>query len=131
MMTRMKSMLLALALLVPLLACAPFFSDANPSAANQTLAGALAWQCPTASPIPTRLLRYDDGGPVGIGTPTPKPEPIYSTPVPTATPYVRTGTDYYLGQRIQVGPIRFLISNYRSLPSPTGGQALHLIDLQV
>jgi len=30
---------------------------------------------------------------------------VYSTPVPTATPYIRTGSDYFAGQRVQVGPL--------------------------
>src|SRR3712207_888541 len=73
------------------LSCAPYLSQRHPEAAITS-----AWQCPTPSPVPTVLLRTEhEGGP----PPTPEMEHrIYSTPVPTATPYFRVGTDFYFGQ---------------------------------
>lgn len=88
----------ALHLLV-VLGCAPYLSDTHPEVRTQPV----AWQCPTPSPVPTRLLRTEYGG---GPPPTPTTEHlVYSTPVPTATPYIRTGSDYFAGQRVQVGPL--------------------------
>ena len=85
------------------LSCAPYLSNTRPEV--RTLP--YAWQCPTPSPIPTVLLGYDEAyGGEPPPTPTTYAEhPIYSTPVPTATPYVRSGSDYYAGQRVRVGPL--------------------------
>jgi len=104
-----------------IMACQPYLSNSHPDVATQ----AIAWQCPTPSPVPTELLGYEP-----TPTPTGIAEPIYSTPVPTATPYVRAGSDFYRGQRIRVGPLTFAVVGYRVQPDTTDS-AIHLIDIQV
>lgn len=116
------------------LACQPYLSDGRPEVAYQPV----AWQCPTPSPVPTVIVGYEDvppseAGPPLPGAPTPTNEqrPLYSTPVPTATPYVRTGSDYYLGQRVKVGPIILSVTGYRSQPGAGAEQAVHLVSVEV
>jgi len=97
-MTQRARLALAVVLLLQLLVmgCGLYVSDTYPAIAMQPI----SWQCPTPSPVPTVLLRYDSNN-----EPPPTPtttHPVYSTPVPTATPYIRTGSTYFAGQRIQV-----------------------------
>ena len=64
--------------------------------------------------MPTVLLGYEPAPPA-YPAPPPPPEgypappeelvPIYSTPVPTATPYIRTGADFFERQRVAIGPL--------------------------
>ncbi len=78
------------------MSCAPYLSNTHPEIRSLPF----AWQCPTPSPVPTALIGY---------APTTRPgasaEPLYTTPVPTATPYIRTGADFYAGQRVAIGPL--------------------------
>lgn len=119
---------LALALLL-LLACAPslWSEDGQPPNISPD------WQCPTPSPDPTEIVGY---------LPTPVPadpsatteatgEPIYSTPMPTATPYIRLGGDYFMGQRVKIGEVMYLaVTGYRTEPAPSG-EAYHLVTIQI
>ena len=100
---RRRSLLVVGAAHLLALSCAPYLSNTHPEV--RTLP--YAWQCPTPSPVPTVLLGYREergGGPPPTPT-TSTQQPIYSTPVPTATPYVRSGSDYYAGQRVRIGPL--------------------------
>jgi hypothetical protein len=95
---RFSAALTVFLVLLLLLACAPGFGGDDAPGGVQI---STTWQCPTPSPIPTREI--------GSG-PTPEPpsevtyipgqeptgEPIYSTPMPSVTPYIRTGSDYFL-----------------------------------
>ncbi len=86
--------------LLAALACAPYPGDSNPALRSLPV----AWQCPTPSPVPTVRIGWDEWTEQNdLGTPEVHRDPIYSTPVPTATPYVRQGADYYAGQRIDLG----------------------------
>lgn len=121
-MTR-RTIILAYSLLaLLLLACQPYLGDTQPD--GEALP--VAWQCPTATPVPTEVIGYEP-------TPTPsgKPVPIHSTPVPTATPYIRTGSDYYQGQRVQAGPLILAVTSYRVRAGADAEHALHLLDLTV
>lgn len=105
-----------------LLACQPYLNPSDPDRAGLPL----AWQCPTATPVPTEILGYEP-------TPTPsgKPQPILSTPLPTATPYIRQGSDYYQGQRVQAGPVILSVTGYRVRAGQTADRAIHLLDLTI
>jgi murein DD-endopeptidase MepM/ murein hydrolase activator NlpD len=105
-----------------LLACQPYLHPTDPDRAAEPI----AWQCPTATPIPTEIIGYQP-------TPTPSGEavPIFSTPLPTATPYIRTGSDYYQGQRVRVGPLILRVTGYRTRATTEADRALHLLDLQI
>lgn len=105
-----------------LLACAPYLSDVAP----EVTAEPRAWQCPLPPPVPTALVGY-----APTVAPSSLPEPIYTTPVPTATPYVRTGSDFYRGQRVRVGPIIFSVVGYEARPAESADRAYHLITIQV
>lgn len=105
-----------------LLACQPYLSISHPEVATETR----AWQCPTATPVPTIIVGYEP-----TATPLGPEIPIYSTPVPTATPYIRTGSDYYLGQRIAVGPVIVALVGYRVVPGATSEDAYHILELEV
>lgn len=116
-------------LVAQLLACMPYLSDSHPEVAYQPV----AWQCPTPSPIPTVIVGYDEehgGGPPPTPT-TVERHPIYSTPVPTATPYIRTGSDYYQGQRVKVGPIVVAVVGTHVRPGTDADHAIHLVDITV
>ncbi|ABX07876.1 peptidase M23B (plasmid) [Herpetosiphon aurantiacus DSM 785] len=114
--------------LIVLLACAPTYGDDD-----QPPTIVVNWQCPTPSPLPT----------IQSGVlPTPEPpinatyvpgqeptaEAIYTTPLPTATPYVRTGSDYYVNQRIQINRYTLRVTSYRTQPA-SNGNAYHLVTL--
>ncbi|MBM7846681.1 hypothetical protein [Herpetosiphon giganteus] len=114
--------------LATLLACAPTYGDDD-----QPPTIIANWQCPTPSPIPT----------IQSGTlPTPEPptnatyvpgteptaEGIYTTPLPTATPYVRLGSDYYVNQRIQINQYTLRVTSYRTQPA-SNGNAYHLVTI--
>jgi hypothetical protein len=130
---RFPSTLTVLLALVLLLACAPGFGGDDASGAVQISTN---WQCPTPSPAPTREI---GSGP----TPEPPPEatyipgqeptgePIYSTPMPTATPYIRTGSDYFINQRIQIDTITIRVMGYQTQPAPSAGQQLHLVTIEL
>ncbi len=108
--------LLSGAVLLLLLACAPGFGGEDGS---PPVLIAPNWQCPTPSPMPT----WESGT---HPTPAPPPEatyapgqeptgePIFTTPEPSATPYIRTGSDYFLGQRIQVDTFTIQVTGYRT-----------------
>ena len=103
-------MTLAVVLLlhVLVLSCGMYVSDSYPSLGTQPI----SWQCPTPSPIPTVLLRNDSNN-----EPPPTPtttHPVYSTPVPTVTPYIKTGSTYYAGERIQVPTTPLTLSATRA-----------------
>ncbi len=78
------------------LSCAPYLSNTHP----EIRALPFAWQCPTISPMPTQILGY-----LPTTLPRGSAEPLYSTPVPTVTPYIRTGADFFQGQRVAIGPL--------------------------
>ncbi len=78
------------------MSCAPYLSNTHP----EIRALPFAWQCPTPEPIPTELIGY-----APTASPGGSAEPLYSTPVPTATPYIRTGADFFGGQRVAIGPL--------------------------
>jgi hypothetical protein len=100
-----------------MLACAPGFSGEDGS---QPVLIAPNWQCPTPSPIPT----WQSGThPMPTSTEAtyvpgqePRAESIFTTPEPTATPYVRTGSDYFLGQRIQLDTVTIQVTVSRLSP---------------
>jgi murein DD-endopeptidase MepM/ murein hydrolase activator NlpD len=121
-MTRPRRMMLLGSTLLAalLLACQPYLTTPDQAAAP------VAWQCPTATPVPTEIIGYEP-------TPVPsgEPVPIHSTPVPTATPYIRQGSDYYQGQRVQAGPVVLSVQGYQSRAGADADQALHLLDLQI
>lgn len=112
-----------------LLACQPYLSDEHPDVRTQPV----AWQCPTATPVPTIIVGYEEEhGDEPPPTPTTVTErPIYSTPVPTATPYIRTGSDYYQRQRIRVGPLLLAVTGYRTHPAADATMLVHLIEVEV
>jgi murein DD-endopeptidase MepM/ murein hydrolase activator NlpD len=114
--------LAALGLAGLLLACQPYLSDTQPVGSPLLV----AWQCPTATPVPTEIIGYEP-------TPTPsgEPVPIHATPVPTATPYIRQGSDYYQGQRVQAGPLILMLTGARTRAGTDAEHALHLLDLTV
>lgn len=118
-----------------LLACQPYLSDSYGEVATEPV----AWQCPTPSPVPTVIIGYEP-----TATPVGPEEPIFSTPVPTATPYIRTGSDFYLNQRVRRGPVIISVVGYRASAAPPDAaptprpdapppeaMALHLIEVQV
>ncbi len=117
-----------------LLACAPsLWGDGKEPAAVEVRPD---WQCPTPSPIATRIIGYAPTQPPLDPAATPDPnstaEPIFSTPEPSATPYIRTGSDYFLGQRINVnGQILVSVTRSSSSPAPTAGMAYHKIDILI
>ncbi len=78
------------------MSCAPYLSNTHPEIRSLPF----AWQCPTPSPIPTELIGY---APTAL--PSGTAEPLYTTPVPTATPYIRTGADFFQNQRVAIGPL--------------------------
>ena len=68
---------------------------------------------------------------IGSGpTAEPPPKAIYTTPAPSATPYIRTGSDYFLGQRIQIDTITIRVTGYQTQPAPSAGQAYHLVTIE-
>jgi murein DD-endopeptidase MepM/ murein hydrolase activator NlpD len=88
------------------LACAPDLASQHPGVRTQRI----AWQCPTPSPVPTVRIGWDAWTEINPeGTEEAHREPIYSTPVPTATPYIRGGPTHYMGHRIAVGPLVLLV----------------------
>jgi len=69
------------------------------------------WACVTATPVPTEVFLAGTVAPptpIIPGDPVPTGEPIwgYTTPVPTETPYYRTGT-FYESQKVYVNDIEF------------------------
>ena len=120
--------------LILLLACAPgFWGDGTSPAA---LSIAPDWQCPTPSPIPTRLAGYEPTqppvDPAATADPATTAVAIYTTAAPTASPYVRTGSDYFQNQRINVNNQLFLlVTSYRSTPAVEAGLADHQISLEI
>jgi hypothetical protein len=117
-----------------LFACAPsLWGDGKEPAAVEVRPD---WQCPTPSPIATHIIGYAPTQPPLDPAATPDPnstaEPIFSTPEPSATPYIRIGSDYFLGQRINVNDqVLVSVTRYSSSPAPAAGMAYHKIDLQI
>lgn len=82
------------------------------------------WACVTATPVPTKVFLAGTVAPptpIDPGYPIPTGEPIwgYTTPVPTETPYYRTGT-FYESQKVYVNDIEFELRGYtlQSVPEP-------------
>lgn len=93
--------ILGIALHLFTLGCAMYLSDTRPEVAD----GTTAWQCTTPTPVPTRVIGYAERTEVNpLGTAEVVSEPVYSEPAPTATPYIRTGADFFAGQRAQALP---------------------------
>jgi len=117
-----------------LLACAPgFWGEGSQPQAVEIRPD---WQCPTPSPIPTEVIGYEPTTPPTDPNATPDPNatsaPIFSTPAPTGTPYVRVGSDYFLQQRININGQFFVsVIGYSSSPAPQAGMAYHKIELQI
>lgn len=100
--------------------------------------------CPTPTPEPTEVKDQ-----VRLPTATPNGpqqyEYTYYEPyekeygrdpqtgaVRTPTPYIRTGSDFYAGQRVQVGPFVVRVTGYHTgAAAPHPGQAYHYFDLTV
>ena len=132
---RLFILLMLSALVVLTAACAPGFWGSDDEEPAPVVISP-AWQCPTPSPNPTILVGYQPtavpADPSATADPAVTPEPIYSTPLPTATEYVRTGSDYFQGQKIDVGG-HFLLSvvSYSTRPAPAAGMAYHLVEIEV
>jgi hypothetical protein len=130
---RFPAALPVLLALLLLLACAPGFGGDDEPGAVQISTN---WQCPTPSPAPTREI---GSGPTAEPPPEatyvpgqePTGEPLYSTPMPTATPYIRTGSDYFINQRIQIDTITIRVTGYQTQPAPSAGQQLHLVTIEL
>lgn len=126
---RWLSLGLAVALL---LACAPGFWSDEDTPDAPPLVIAPSWQCPTPSPRPTTIAGYWPTAVPAPSTTPGTPEPIYTTPEPSATPYVRTGSDYFLGQQIQIGTaLTLLVTAYTSRPAPQAGMAYHTVTIAI
>ena len=74
------------------------------------------WACVTATPVPTEVFLAGTVAPptpVNPEEPAPTGQPIwgYTTPVPTETPYYRTGT-FYESQKVYVNDIEFELRGY-------------------
>lgn len=117
-----------------LLACAPGFwgGDDEPAPVNIEA----NWQCPTPSPQPTEVSYQPTPPPPPDATYPPGAEPTpgedYTTPVPTATPYVRTGSDYYMNQRVSVNRLLMIsVTRYTHSPAPTEGMAYHQVTVRI
>ena len=80
------------------------------------------WACVTATPVPTEVFLAGTMAPpvpVNPGDPAPTGEPIwgFTTPVPTETPYYRTGT-FYESQKVYVNDIEFEFRGYAVQAAP-------------
>jgi hypothetical protein len=80
------------------------------------------WACVTATPVPTEVFlagTVPPPTPLSTETPMPTGEPIwgYTTPVPTETPYYRTGT-FYESQKVYVNDIEFELRGYTVQAAP-------------
>lgn len=122
-------------LALPMLACGWAGATGSP----QDIATDNAyWNCPTASPIPTRC-EQEDPPTVGPGTPTLEPIENCSEPLPTVTPYGRwlmpdnrgTSNTFYKGQDVYIGSLKINLSSYASAPIPDSQSAAHIFTFAV
>lgn len=110
----------ALFLIVVLSAATVACLISGPGMTNR-LEQAAYWACVTATPIPTEVYLAGTMTPpaVSTGTPVSTGEPIwgYTTPVPTETPYYRTGS-FYPSQKVYVNGIEFEFLGHSAQPAP-------------